>query len=113
MIHAGRIYRLTTIADARALVDSLVDRSWTLCSAFALGDLIFANDAFSEDGAQEYAVVRGDRQIESITFSWVEDRDRMHDYITSLLAGAPGVDMGLASVRTKHPEGSNSCPLCA
>lgn len=113
MIHAGRIYRLTPIAEAGDLVDKLVDRSWTLCSAFALGKLIFANDAFSEDGAQEYAVIRDGRQIESIAFSWVEDRDRTRDYVTSLLEGAPGVDMGPVGLRIDHPEGSNSCPLCA
>lgn len=113
MIHQRRIFRVTPAASPSELVDKLVDQSWTLCTAFSLGDLVFANDAFSEDGAQEYAVVRDGRQIESITFSWIKDRAHPVATIEKMLAGAPGVDMGEVTLRTNHPAGSNSCPLCA
>lgn len=112
MIHQRRVFRLTPAASPSQLVDELVDRSQTRCTAFSYGDLVFANDAFSEDGAQEYAVVRGDRQIDSITFSWIENRAHTVAYIEKLLAGAPGVDMGAVALRTNHPAASNSCPLC-
>lgn len=51
--------------------------------------LFFLNDSFSEDGAQEYAVVRNGRQIESITFSWCS-RAEAHNHIDYLARWAAG-----------------------
>jgi hypothetical protein len=59
------------VASIDELVENFTQYTWTLCTAFALQDLIFFNDSFSEDGAQEYAVVRAGQQIESITVSWM------------------------------------------
>lgn len=49
----------------------LLTHTWTLCTGFRApnGDL-WLNDSLSEDGAQEYAVIRHGRQIESVTVSW-------------------------------------------
>lgn len=62
------------VATAEELAELLTERTWCLCSAFEHAGYLYLNDAISEDGAQEYAVLRrtppGFRQIESITFSW-------------------------------------------
>ena len=94
MVHKQRIWTLARVASAEELAEKLAGRTWTMCSGFALEerpDLLFLNDSFSEDGAQEYAVVRreGDDlyQVESITFGWM-DRDEALVTIRGLLAGA-------------------------
>ena len=70
MIHDKRVFMVNEVATVAELAENVTQHTWTLCTAFQLGDLFFLNDSFSEDGAQEYAVVRDGRQIESITFSW-------------------------------------------
>ena len=111
MIHDKRVFRVTRIDDADELAAALTERSTTLCTAFAHADLLFANDAFSEDGAQEFAVIRDGRQIESLTASWMTTQ-RMREIIASLVSGV-GTDMGPAVLRTNHPAGPNRCQLCA
>jgi hypothetical protein len=71
MIHDKRRFGIVTVASVGQLVEDLKEHSWTLCTGFALQDLLLLNDAFSEDGAQEYAVIRQGRQIESLTVSWM------------------------------------------
>ncbi len=73
MFYERRRYTVTDIADAPALAQLLTQHTWTLCTAFRLGDLFFVNDATGENGAQEYAVIRGDTQIESLTASWMTE----------------------------------------
>jgi hypothetical protein len=63
------------------LAELLTSMTWTLCTALQTeGGSIWANDATSEDGAGEYAVLRflgGQwRQVESITASWCS-RERL------------------------------------
>lgn len=56
-----------------AAVELLIEHTWTLCTAFLVGEtLTLPNDSTSPDGAQEYAVVRDGRQIESLTVSWMK-----------------------------------------
>lgn len=76
MLHSKRIWSISSVESAEALATKLAQYTWTGCQAFQLEGYIFANDATSGDGAQEYAVLkpskRGDDlvQVESITFSW-------------------------------------------
>ena len=55
------------------LAELLTSMTWTLCSAFRTGGSLWANDATSEDGAGEYAVLcfldGRWKQVESITAS--------------------------------------------
>jgi hypothetical protein len=82
------------VADAHELSEKLTNHSWCLCNGFLFNNHLFLNDAFSEDGAQEYAVYRilNDRRVdgigdvlaiqtESITFSWIEDGEEAIKYI--------------------------------
>jgi hypothetical protein len=77
---------------------------------FSFEGLWFLNDSLSEDGAQEYAVVRGGRQIESITVSWMS-RAEAHNTIDWLLRGG-GADYRPVSP-TLDPAEDHHCPLCA
>ena len=95
MMHERRRWMVGPVASAEELADMLTQRTWTLCSGFyVIGheDYLFLNDATCEDGAGEYAVIRGridapdHEQIESITFSWCS-RQNAIDYICQILAG--------------------------
>jgi hypothetical protein len=57
------------------LAELLTSMTWTLCTAFQTeGGTVWANDATSEDGAGEYALLRFLDvkwcQVDSITASW-------------------------------------------
>src|SRR5262245_40499359 len=106
MIHDKRKFGIITVASTGELVEHLKEHSWTLCTGFALQELLFLNDAFSEDGAQEYAIVRQGRQIESFTVSWMS-RAELHNDIDWLLQGG-GEDYGPAEVQTE-PIDEHSC----
>src|SRR5262249_4855835 len=78
--------------DAEELARLLTARTWTLCTGFELGGYLFLNDSTSEDGAQEYAVVKrpaaaGDPfvQVESITFGWCTPAQAL-EYIRAAVA---------------------------
>jgi hypothetical protein len=75
MLHKNRTWTLTELTRAEELAEKLTAHTWTGCTGFRLGKLLFLSDASSGNGAQEYAVVveypNGKYlQIESITFSW-------------------------------------------
>ena len=59
MMNDQRAYRIVDVTTAKELAENLSTpgRTWCLCTAFRYKGLLFLNDAFSEDGAQEYAVV--------------------------------------------------------
>ena len=79
MMHSNRVWCVHEAESAELLARQLTEQVWVLCNgAFVRGHpgYLFLNDATCEDGAAEYAVIKGglgtDRhiQIESITFSW-------------------------------------------
>ena len=76
MLHSKRIWSLTAVESQEVLAHKLTQFTWTGCSAMELQGYLFANDATSPEGAQEYGVLRPHGngrelvQIESITFSW-------------------------------------------
>ena len=76
MLHSKRIWSISPVESAESLANKLAQCTWTCCCSFELDGYIFANDATSGDGAQEFAVLmpsssgEGLVQIESITFSW-------------------------------------------
>lgn len=92
MLHRTRIWSLQSIDEAERLAYKLSNISWTCCQAFELKGYIFANDSTSEDGAQEYAILRATRecpelvQIESITFSWCTE-ERALELIKAVCSG--------------------------
>ena len=71
MIHASRRFHPVKVDSVGQLVDDFVRCTWTRCTGFSLQGLLFLNDSFSEDGAQEYAVVRDGRQLEGFVASFI------------------------------------------
>lgn len=88
MIHKRRRYSVANETSLDDLVAKLLRNSWCLCTGFRIGGLLLLNDAFSEDGAQEYAVIRESdgAQLESLTVSWMEP-PALREALAALLAG--------------------------
>jgi hypothetical protein len=110
MFHDTRMWGEPAVVDTPAeLAEKLTQYTWTLCTAWRLGDLLFLNDSLSEDGAGEWAVVRDGRQIESITFGWC-DQTRALEYITELISGTLAGDYG--AVDPRFHRASEPCRHC-
>jgi hypothetical protein len=117
-----------TYHDADILANKLTNHSWTLCTAFEFvtpdnRTILYLNDAFSEDGAQEYAVVVVDswddngqvvgRQIESITMSWCTPEEA-RKYISE--CAAPDFQAPISqpvTARVDKFRNHKDCRLCA
>ena len=97
-------------ATAEILARFLTQQTWTLCQAFAIGDLVFLNDSTSEDGASEWAVHKDGQQLESITFSWCTEEEAL-SYIQRLQAGTLGRPYKTVAPRY-HPK-TQPCAACA
>jgi hypothetical protein len=110
MLHERRTFQVADVATPEELAAKLAEHTWTTCTGFRLGSLLLLNDSTSEDGAQEYAVLRGSRQVESLTVSWCS-REELAARLQVLAAGGPGVDMGEVVLRLNHPAGT--CEACA
>jgi hypothetical protein len=110
MIHARRLFQVTQVATAEELATKLTEMTWVLCQGFRLGELLFVNDSFSGDGAQEYAVFRGTEQVESVTFGWCKEA-RALELIRELQAGA-NEHLGRFDLRLVKSEG-HACQHCA
>ncbi len=117
MMHEKRHYQIAQVEDPATLARKLADMTWCGCNGFELRGVLFLNDAFSPDGAQEYAVLtrRSDGrldQIESITFSWCTE-DEARRYIDQCVAGAFERIAGPFTLRIETPEEHGRCRLCA
>lgn len=112
MIHKHRRYRVVEVPSATELATKLSEYTWCGCNGFSIGDLVFLNDSFSADGAQEYAVFRGSRQIESLTASWMKPAE-LEGAIRRLLETHDDTKPFESNFtpRTDHPEGT--CVYCA
>jgi hypothetical protein len=112
MIHHHRTFAVGVIGSLDELVQKLTDRTWTLCTCFAYQGLLLANDSFSEDGAQEYAVYKEGRQIESLTVSWMT-RESLQEVIQGLLEGAyEALEFRPHYPLQTEPAAEHSCGLC-
>ena len=56
MLHQKRIFGVGDIEGIEELAEKLTETTWTLCTGFRFQGLLFLNDSFTEDSAQEYAV---------------------------------------------------------
>jgi hypothetical protein len=114
MMHSKRRHRVKAYATAIELAHDLLNMTWTTCSGFSWGSLVLLNDATSEDGAQEYGVLRNGRQIESLTVSWMDDSKvgvvQLETLLTKLDRDGSTVDLGPGAVR-EHEAGD--CHACA
>lgn len=114
MVHRERRYCVVGVDSVEELAGRLTEHTWCGCNGFRLGDLLFLNDSFSPDGAQEFGVVRDGVQFESITFSWCS-RTEAERYIRECLATTPAdypmrVPVGN---QIEAPEEHGRCGHCA
>jgi hypothetical protein len=100
MFHKSRAWKLADVATLGELADKLHGHTWCCCNGFRHNEFLFLNDATCEDGAQEYAIVVLDpadqptestmlmgTQIESLTVSWVESREKLLAYFEGWESG--------------------------
>lgn len=115
MLHARngesmRRYRVTPARSRQHLADQLSQYTHVLCAAFEHRGYLFVNDSLGEDSAQEWAVFKGDHQLESITFSWcsTEEAERYIGEITD------GIFDGQSLCRCRlHLHEAEACAFCA
>ena len=111
MLHHHRRFAVTVVASIGELTEKLTEHTWTLCTCFEYQGLLLANDSFSGDGAQEYAVYKEARQIESLTVSWMT-QERLQEVIEALLRGEYTANTGpVEPLHTEHAS-EHSCGLC-
>ncbi len=122
MMHTSRTWCIFPIATPEDLAHKLAESTWCLCTAFEIGDYLFLNDATSEDGAAEYAVLKKPAtagapyiQLESITASWMTE-ERLLEFISRTLVGEIGLEVEWAREvrpRLESSEQHKRCHLCA
>lgn len=123
MMHSNRVWCVTPKESPAEVARLLTETTWTLCTAIELSCYLFLNDATSEDGAQEYAVLKRPTapggpcvQVESITFGWC-DEARAFDYIRRVVAGEfDASDFAFAvqpRLETPAEHKARYCRLCA
>jgi len=101
-------------ADMAQLAGMLVDRSWTCCQGFRLGDYLFLNDSFGENSAQEYAAIHEAtrQQVETITFSWCT-KDGAFELILRTLKGDFKPFTKPLPLQLDEENAHHHCMLCA
>lgn len=115
MFHSKRTWGPPRKVDTpEELAELICEHSWTLCTAFEHAGYLYLNDALSEDGAQEYAVLKrtakGFRQVESITFGWC-DKGRSFALIGDVSSGKFDAAGSVVSPRIDTPP--HRCDFCA
>jgi hypothetical protein len=113
MIHTKRCFQVVDV-DEDTLITKLHESIWCGCTGFRCQGYLWLNDAFSGDGAQEYAVIRESDhiQVESITVSWCT-REQLTDYVKSINAGQ-AERMGIYNdLHIETPEQHGRCYCCA
>jgi len=118
MVHKKRVWNVKKIQSAEELAEMLTKYSWTLCAGFRYNGYLFLNDSFSEDGAQEYGVIKETTgiQVETVTFSWC-NYERALQIISEIVGGEEGYggwNSGIdIAIQIQTPEKHGRCPLCA
>ncbi len=110
MLHHHRRFAIMGVPSMEELAEKLTQHTWPLCTCFAYHGLLLANDSFSEDGAQEFAVYKDAHQIESLTVSWMT-RAQLQEAIEALLRGEYAAYEPVAPLQTE-PASEHRCRLC-
>ena len=117
MINVKRTWCVIDIDNAEELAEKLKKYTWTLCSGFRYNGYLFLNDSLSEDGAQEYGVIKETtgKQVETVTFSWC-DYDQALQLIRKIIGGdfdTEGWDSMIdIAVQAQSNKQHGRCPLC-
>ena len=121
MFHSNRTWCVSPKGTPEEVARLLSEHTSTLCTAIQLGGYLFLNDSASEDGEQEYAVVKMPAapagrfvQVESITSGWCS-YDQALDCIQQALSGEyDALDfVRAAEPRLETAAEQGRCHLCA
>lgn len=112
MMHGKRVFSVAEVPDAATLADKLANHSWCMCTGFKLGDVYYLNDSTGEDGICEFAVFRGGRQIESITFGWCDVAKALHYIEDCVSCPDPLKGAGMLLPRVQTPAEHGTCRYC-
>ncbi len=110
MLHPNRAHSITDRSDRsiEEFASELAEHSHVCCQGFRFRNLLLLNDATSEDGAQEFAVIRCDRHVEYLNCSW-NDAASVARQLKHLLSST---DLGINWAFTLNPHPDGPCPLC-
>jgi hypothetical protein len=120
MFHRNRTWCLSEAEFAEDLAKKLTELTWCLCAGFTVKghpNYLFLNDATSPDGAQEYAILKRDCerfvQIESITFSWMDEAKAL-EYIRRTFTGEFDTSdfAHEVTLNLQTPAEHGRCPFC-
>lgn len=120
MFHKNRTWHVVAVDSELELAKDLNQRTWTLCTGFQVAghpSYYFLNDSLSEDGAQEFAIVKEIEpekfvQIESITFGWCSFEESL-DFVRMTLSGEYDESEYNSEVYPSIERGKHRCGACA
>ena len=123
MLHEDRLYGVAWSPSPESIAKRIDDAyAFTCCTGFGyrqtfedeLREVVLLNDSFSEDSAQEYAVLLRStrdniwRQVETLTVSWM-DADGIAETVRGLLEADPP---GYAIFPRIEGGDTHTCDLC-
>jgi hypothetical protein len=113
MVHNKRTFNITKIFEITDLAYKLTNITWTLCTGFEFQGYLFLNDSFSENGAQEYAVIKISEmiQVESYTFSWMS-KELAQIAIGEIISGKSDDVLKIEVDPDLDYSNGHSCQLC-
>ncbi|MCA9048376.1 MAG: hypothetical protein KDA89_06590 [Planctomycetaceae bacterium] len=123
MLHNNRIWCLNEVESAEDLATKLTTTTWCCCQAFRIkghDNYLWLNDSTSEDGAQEFAVLKRDAstealtQIESVTFGWCETAQALRFILATLNGEDDHHDWAISvNPMIQSPKDHGRCSHCA
>ncbi len=119
MMHDKRTWCVAPSDSAEELARKITEMTWTLCTGFELQGYLFLNDSTSEDGAQEFGVVKRQPdgsylQVESITFGWLNEERALAFIQESIQGNFDDKEFAHAvTPRLQTPQEHGRCPHCA
>ncbi len=116
MNHPNRVFSITEVPDLKILAIQMFHDSLSICSGYQLDEFLFLNDSFSEDGKQEFAVLKindGELiQIETITFlNWSFSYRLLELALTAAMDSK--LNMGSYNELRLEDISEHHCDLCA
>ena len=118
MWHKQRKFVVADVASAEELLDKFKGEvgTWCLCNGWRCQGCLWLNDSLSENGAQEYAVVREAdmTQVESVTVSWMS-REELGQFLRSLASQENPLILEVVTntIESGEEHRRSRCPLCA
>ena len=123
MLHTQRVWCVAELDNVEEIASGLTGNTQALCTGIRWQGLLILNDATSEDGGQEYAIIdeKTGYQIESLTCSWMTP-ERLERSLKALGAGEEWCVIAKAWTAQKDPRErieafeqhrKRNCQLCA